>query len=780
LSWRSSGHTQNAEPIPVSVIPWKGRAHISGAFLLSRINLNFINTTCSKLKSDLTVTTQVIKVLTDTKLVGATTNQVRQYGFSILRLETHFQETLDYITALLLCSGRGGELWQAYSKLKEQIAVAWQLLRKSRTRIRSLEITNYFPNRRRETIQEPSMTSTGILNKLIKSNTSVSNNISRTVSPFVSSLINPSLPIVSPAKETQIKNNNSINIIELLESNRPPPQAERRSPILVGLGLGFLGNYVLGNYFSNNNEADIALLNKNINKNNKNLRMTNMRIDMLAKNVSNSISVIKNVLDKLVEAHQTSDIYAAIQWNMDQLASSIQNVRETFKYGELTVTMLNEGILNAELIDLKSFQSIIIEGLKAFPDMNFPLKVTRYQLKTIVKIIKIQTIGHLKYLMIIPLTRKLNFKIDTLIPHPIRLGSTDLVLPEIKDIMLRNNITYITTVKSNVYSLSTTNHLVLDQEPIFNINKMSCELAAVLKNTSLMLQRCPYKKVGQVNDTFVTETKHNRIIYFSEHTKVTLDCPEKKVRDTLIGLHKVPLSCDIQTEYVFWPAKQSVTVNLNFNESFILDSSYLPIISVNETDNVHTTLRELISKLPKKSDALVIDFNYHNLTLEEVQSYSVYTHSFTLIIILVNSILIGVLILKSKRNTTRSTKSSLRAYRSYGKGKFRDIRDSLRNSLRDKQTKFSRSGSIHSARDSIRSRGRTLRDSLRSKGSTLKNNMKTSIQMSPKIVKDRVRSRTSSRSKSPYRVSAETNTDWQLPPYAPAPTIRYPVLPKYN
>ena len=88
-----------------------------------------------------------------------------------------------------------------------------------------------------------------------------------------------------------IKNNNPL--LNLLEAARPSQSRQSRSPILVGLGLGFLGNYLLGQYFGNNNDQEIETLNRNIKKQNKNIKVTNERIDILAKNVSDSVNVIK-------------------------------------------------------------------------------------------------------------------------------------------------------------------------------------------------------------------------------------------------------------------------------------------------------------------------------------------------------------------------------------------------------------------------------------------------------------------------------------------------------
>ena len=66
-------------------------------------------------------------------------------------------------------------------------------------------------------------------------------------------------------------------------------------------------------------------------------------------------------------------------------------------------------------------------------------------------------------------------------------------------------------------------------------------------------------------------------MYFLKLTRVTFDCPDKIMKDSFVGLHKLPLGCDIIIDYVRWPAKQSIKVeSLSSNEIFSLDTIKLP------------------------------------------------------------------------------------------------------------------------------------------------------------------------------------------------------------
>ena len=207
---------------PVTVIRWQGRAHIPGAFLLSRINLSFINQSCNSLSSDLDVATQVASVLNNVTLAGASNNQIKRYGFIMLKLEAEFNEVLDYLTALVLCPGRGSELWGKLTNFNRIISQVWKLLHKAGVRS-ELPQPEHFPLKKPDT------------------------NTSDSISP---------IPM------------NDI-LLNLLETSRPSPLSQSRSPrspIFIGLGVGLLASYLLGQYFGNTNDKEIRILNENIQK----------------------------------------------------------------------------------------------------------------------------------------------------------------------------------------------------------------------------------------------------------------------------------------------------------------------------------------------------------------------------------------------------------------------------------------------------------------------------------------------------------------------------------
>lgn len=715
--WDNSPNAEMTEITPVTIIPWPGSARIPGAFLLSRINLGFINNTCSRYSSDLDAAIQLAKTLANTRLTGSTTNQLNRYGYTFLKLETDLLQVLNYIYDLLLCSGRGGELWTKFYAFREQASVIWTMLKKAGVKERA-NIKNSLPT--------PSSN---------QSNAQVGN---------------------------ASHSNTNHALLNYLSQARPVSarQAQLRNPLLIGLGLGFLGSYLFSSIFDTSNKGDIDALNRNIQKQNKLIKITNERLDMLAKNVSNSFDTVKKVLDKLVEQNELADIHSAIQWNLDQLLASITDNRNAFTSSEVTITLLEKGILNPDLIDLASLENIVSEGRKSFPTLDFPIEISRFQLESIVQILKVQKISLHKFLMVIPITHKRTYDVFTLVAHPIRLDATSLVVPELRNVLLKSNDSYIITDKSNMYSLLTTNHLLLEIEPIYNEQKATCEWEAFKKNTTAMLKICNYRKGSQGPDIFMVETDQHRLIYFPEATRVTLECPDHRMKDTLKGLHKLPLACDLLTDEVLWPAKQTMTIEaFNPNNSLLLDSSHLPLITVDKSSEMHSSLRQLINKVTS-GDSFTLDFDYHGLQLEQIATYSIFAQSALTIIVVINSLLIAFLLIKwiyhRKRANSVSQDVPLQ-------NKFREFRDSLRS--RKERLTFTKGSKTF--RDSLRARGSNIRNTIKDEAHQLKYR----IQNSPKAIRP---------PNIPYTVEAGTNTNVNIYPLPDSVPELYPVLPRYT
>ena len=247
---------EELEPSPATLVPWPGFAQRPGAFVVSRINLNHINATCTKFAQTLKTAASITKTLHDTKLRHATHNQLIRYGYMLVRTEMELKDTLDYLTDLVLCDGRGGEMWGNFKAFRDESSVAWNLLRAAGIK------------------QSPSSLNNKNNMRGASDNSTTLANITRST--------------------TGSQKNNSI--LEILQENRPKFGGRQpKALFMAGATLGLLGGVLVSKIFGANNAEEINTINRNINKNNKNLKITNERIDILAKNISKSNELIKNI-----------------------------------------------------------------------------------------------------------------------------------------------------------------------------------------------------------------------------------------------------------------------------------------------------------------------------------------------------------------------------------------------------------------------------------------------------------------------------------------------------
>ena len=646
-----------------TLIPWLGRGKVTGAFLLTRLNLDFINDTCNRYINTLEKATQVSMVLEKTELRGTSSHQQRRYGFTLLRVESELMDTLEYLHKLVLCSGRGGVLWSKFVEFRDQATKVWYWLRKLGVNKYDSEFPAEFPNR-----EPPTM-------------------------------------VVQRGPDRNVTGE---SLIETMYNARPNLDLVKRQPrglFLLGVGLGLVGSLIAERIFGGN----INTLNRDLGKSNKMVKVTNERIDILTKNISSSNEIIKSILDKMVEQNKNTDLHYAIQWNLDQLVALNTEIQNTFRLSELTLTLLDQGILNPDLIELDSLNTIITEGLKLFPSLSFPLPISRFQLHHIVKLLKVQRVGRVQFLLIIPLTQPQDYEIFTMVPHPIKISDTTLAVPKVEEIILKTEDTYLTTGKHNIQSISTTKHVLLEVEPIFRQSFTTCAWAVFMKQTADIIKHCDFDKAGQVNDTFVVETDSHRLVYFTASTEVNLDCPGKKISTTLNGLHNMSLACDISTNKVHWPSKQTARIDIRPDDEDTFKIVELPIAQINKSSEVHDSLKELINKLPRKNQPYTFDFDYYNLSTEQLHTYTIVFQTVIAIMVIINSILLGIVCWKWKKiqHTNNSTEQGSTSF-SRNLGKINDSFRTIKNKL---------------GGDNIEA----WRRSLRNRSSALKGKVKTSM-----------------------------------------------------
>lgn len=517
---------------PVTIIEWPGTTTITGACLVARINLQFINALCNNFATNLKVALQATKVLSESKLERSNKNQVQRFTYVCLKLENSFDNTIKYVDSLVLCSNETMiEVWDNYNAVKRQLNDVWSKLKLWENRGKT-----YFPE---------------------------------------------------PTWESNIP-----TLIDTLETTRPidkaPSQHFLGTIIALGVafGAGALTTSLVGTLSKEDNEKQIKALNDNIHKVNKKIQITNERIDVLSENVTNAVNDIKIILDKIVKLHKKTHIYEVMIWNIEQLIETSIDTYHSFRLGEIIITMLESGILNADLIEITTFKNIITEGLTFFTNLKFPVEISKHTLPDIIKILEIRKIGHNNFIMVIPLVNKDLYKTYSLIPHPVNVESKTLVIAELDNVILVSKDNYIITAAENVHSFTKEAHMIQRIEPINALHRSTCEWESYNQNLTAMLVLCNYKKVGLTNGIYMTETRYYRIIYLTEKTQVELDCPDGRIRDTLEGLHKIPIQCDVNTDQVYWPSRQTMKIDMhelltNIPNNF--DATQLPITHLNNT-----------------------------------------------------------------------------------------------------------------------------------------------------------------------------------------------------
>jgi hypothetical protein len=143
------------------------------------------------------------------------------------------------------------------------------------------------------------------------------------------------------------------------------------------------------------------------------------------------------------------------------------------------------------------------------------------------------------------------------------------------------------------------------------------------------------------------------------------------------------------------------------------DSTHLPIINLNDTNQVHSSIKTLIAELPSTDDPFTFDFKEHDLTLEQVQSYTIIAYGVLTAMVIINSIILGVMIIFKCRKLIHNRKQALSHMSSTFSGareSFSGLRDSIRDRNRELRNRVKRkipnspSIALSSFRSSVRDR----------------------------------------------------------------------------
>ena len=654
---------------------WTGECQIEGAYLVSSVELNYLNTICVQINTNILTFNDTIHALILSRPFTSTTpdvSYIRRASFVLLSAERAITEIIEIIERDIVCSpDMLHQITTTYYSLKTTLNVMWDKLRKSTGARPTQEVTMAFISAR------------------------------------------PKL-------------------------NRPPPGAQILIGTLVGsLAAGFLGG-IIGSTFGADHSQQINDLNDNIGKVNKKVLITNKRIDLLSEEVQNALKDIKLILSHMQAYDQESELKTILLWNIEQIKLALTNQLIVLKISQNTVSLLRAGIINTDVVDIKSIRAVIKEGTTFYKDqdLTFPIKnISKEKIATVLSLIEIRPIGANKFIAIIPLVYKMKYKIYSLIPHPVKIEKT-LMIAEVKEVLLHNNQSYITTSLQNIHSINNSSHVLRQIEPIWDAKQSSCEWEGIKKNVSAMLKLCNFRRLGTTNGIYLANTANDRLIYLTQETVVELSCPEGKIRDKLIGLNHIPQGCDLKTDLVNWPARQSKQIAMSSisqkptNNTF--DVTHLPTIKLNDTNRVHTSIKTLVDKLnPDKP----LTFKFTDIPLEEVQLYTIAGTGIVSIIVMINSVLIVYLCYKGrllKRDEEPEVELGLR--KSMQKKILFSPRDSLKFSPRDSFRRIQ--NKLKNTRDNISlseltSRNSSLREKLRKPGRSVRRKLQHQLNNNP-------------------------------------------------
>ena len=505
--------------------------------------------------------------------------------------------------------------------------------------------------------------------------------------------------------------------MNLMAAARPPKEVQN-SPLILGalaLGTGLVGGGLLSSIFgSKDHTEEINTLNNNIHKVNKRIQITSQRLDVLSQNISKTMTNIKTILDRMQNQNSEQQIRNGIFWNLNQILNSAQNIDFLIRLSETSITLLRKNIINIELIDVENIRSVVKEGLKTFKDLKFPLnEISKHTLPNIVKIMDIQEVRQSKFMAILPLVEKTTFEIYGLIPLPIQIKpgiNTPgiLSIAETNEIILFNQNNYIIVNEDDLTPLTNTTYLLNTIKPRWLGNQSTCEWEAFNKNNEGMLKQCHFKKIGLSEGIYLTERNKERY-FFSTKTKwVILNCPDGQIRSSLRGLYKIPQECDLETDTVKWPAKIAKHINI----VSILDTrpkeydiTYLPLFTLNHSSAVHESIKTLIDEIPDSTESFTGKLQNNDWTLEEIKPISIMAYGVLSILVITNSIILGILILLKCRKVWRN------------RNKLKEQPRKLRNSLREKiiEIPIPSRESLRNTWDRTKHKFTNTRDSLRAR-----------------------------------------------------------------
>ena len=121
---------ENQSAVPVTVLPWKGEAYRTGAFLITPISLPLLNDLCSQIPVNIKMTREMLSLLITQSIFTQNNGNdfpfIRRVGYIALRLESMYSNIVKFVRTNNLCLGR--DIPSEWKRFKVAFDNLWQIV----------------------------------------------------------------------------------------------------------------------------------------------------------------------------------------------------------------------------------------------------------------------------------------------------------------------------------------------------------------------------------------------------------------------------------------------------------------------------------------------------------------------------------------------------------------------------------------------------------------------------------------------------------------------------
>ena len=345
----------------------------------------------------------------------------------------------------------------------------------------------------------------------------------------------------------------------------------------------------------------------------------------LTKSIQHQIKIVENNLK-----------ISMVLWQIEHALSSASDIiaysSEIVARERSILSSLNNNLL-PNIFDDYSLNITISEGLAKFPNCKFPLAPSNYSLlKNIVQIER--SISPREFLLLIPFVSKETFSRYELIPLPLLVKTTPVVVQNVFRFVGISRLMYFES--KEVFSCNKIGNFCEGNPRLVPLEVNSCSLQLVQKNSP---NDCIMDNLNFQQKPFIQTSLKNSYIFFETVTPIEVDCGLKSKEIFTKGNYKLSKACSLKSKFFTIPAfkeavfSQPIFFNNDYNNSFLNNVS-LQFVPKFLNEHVFDDLAVNLSKLYNSQKT--------NFSILDVKSSKI--HFQTKILISANSIIFVIII----------------------------------------------------------------------------------------------------------------------------------------